>query len=90
MSATKAGVDAFRAVAKARHSCRRFQPGKPLAPAVLKDIIETSLVCISALVSLNLYHEYILIFCPDVAIRIQPSTDKCYSSSKSKDKRKTR
>ena len=54
MSATKAGVDAFRAVAKARHSCRRFQPGRPLAPAVLKDIIETSLVRMFTLISLEI------------------------------------
>ena len=42
--ATTSLANSFRTIAKARHSCKRFQPGKTIPNDQLKDILKTSLV----------------------------------------------
>ncbi len=44
MSAKNAAANAFRKLAHARHSCRRFQPNSPIPNNVLQDMLETTLV----------------------------------------------
>lgn len=44
MSSSKASSEVFRAIAHARHSCRRFNEKKNIPQNVLKDIVETTLV----------------------------------------------
>lgn len=41
---SKDAANAFRSIAHARHSCKRFQRDKPIPGYVLKDIVNTSLV----------------------------------------------
>lgn len=43
MSNTRAAADAFRSLAKSRHSCRRFQPNRPLPKEMLNDMLQTTL-----------------------------------------------
>jgi hypothetical protein len=52
MAAGPSKAAVFRAISEARRSCNRFQPGRTIPHEILKDVLETSLVGVRALLVL--------------------------------------